>query len=1083
MVELATVPDRVVTSTAPTSSVSRGDIQQNADLMAGAINKVADATMSIAEKQAKEQAANDLQQQKVTRDADGNVTVANPANSVIFGRAGDLYHAAVAAGTIAQHSNIISSEMNDFHQKNPADPAAFTAAADAWKTRYLADHGGGEVGIAIRQQADQVQTQHYNAITDRAASADLATNASAIAANQQSARDDVMAMMRGGANLEDPAVQGKIRQFDASTETRSSNPLFGYSKEQAQLDRENFHSAATANRFLYKNDQIYKSQGEGGGYEGAMEAAKDILTNPAYKMSQQDRESYYHKATADIRANEAIRRQDLGEARAAFNELTIASAGGRPIDSDQVEQVAKAFRAAGSPDGAARVYAAFIRKPLNDDFGKQPLSVQTSQLMGLQGANAAAAAHRFFVGKGYTPEQSAGIVGNLVHESGLDASAAGDIGPDGKPTSGGLAQFHNERLDALRAFAAERGKPATDFTTQLEFIDKELNSTEGATRAKLLAAKTPEEAAAAFIHYERPAGYTPENPAAGLGYQSRQSFARTVFNGRPADASMGPAGSAWLEVNRQRTLDTAAQAQWETIMADYKATGTRPAPQAVTDIVNAARVSRNAGFLETIAHDTARMDIARDLSQSPLPIQSAALTTMEAAGAAGELSPGHAALLKDLQKRNTAITKGLEENPISTIVQNFPDKLKPPGPLDFSTAGALAGSIANRAAIAQFGASNWNTAPLSILDQADIKQVRAALQGPQGGTVLTTMANVLKPDEMNKLLDAKEFRDSVVGMQASIDEPKMTASNSVVEKLWRANPALAESSLGAKSIERMQAWQALKDTFEAPELAKMLNRADDPGLAQARKDAVKAANDETEKLSPADMAYRLGTGRWLTGRITGNTPDVPLDSNQGAALVNDYRAAYAQLRANGVPADLAAEQATKRLQSTWGISQAAGNRLMKNGPEMSPLYPAINGNKDWISDQLKGWVIQRLGPEMTSAQRSIEGIGIAGNDSRWTIEGIVSDARTATERNNNVAPSYLVAVKGANGFVDVLPERITFDPSKYIAAHEADLRHRQNEASINQWAHGGDRGDFMNTGRQFHPTDRPSYLFGEALPE
>src|ERR1019366_7075402 len=62
MVDLPTVPDRIVTSTAPTSSVSRGDIAGSTDLMASALGKVADATMDIATKQAKEQAANDLQQ-------------------------------------------------------------------------------------------------------------------------------------------------------------------------------------------------------------------------------------------------------------------------------------------------------------------------------------------------------------------------------------------------------------------------------------------------------------------------------------------------------------------------------------------------------------------------------------------------------------------------------------------------------------------------------------------------------------------------------------------------------------------------------------------------------------------------------------------------------------------------------------------------------------------------------------------------------------------------------------------------------------------------------------------------------------
>jgi hypothetical protein len=261
MVDLPTVPDRIVTTTAPTSSVSRSDIIGNTNLMAKAIGDVADAQMEIATRQAKDQAANDLQDQKVTRNDDGTVTVVNPANTPIFGRAGEVYTHAVQAGTIAQHSNIISTEMNDLHQQFPTDPAAFNKAADSWKAKYLQDHGGGIVGQAISQQTDQMQTQHGMAITNAASSNDLKQQDSSLSANQTSARNDVMAMLRGGADINDPSVQGRIAQYDATTEARSTNPLFGYSKDQAQFDRDTFHSEAAASRMLYNADKIYKDRG------------------------------------------------------------------------------------------------------------------------------------------------------------------------------------------------------------------------------------------------------------------------------------------------------------------------------------------------------------------------------------------------------------------------------------------------------------------------------------------------------------------------------------------------------------------------------------------------------------------------------------------------------------------------------------------------------------------------------------------------------------------------------------------------------------------------------------------------------
>src|ERR1700761_967896 len=182
MVDLPTVGNQIVTTTAPQSSVSRGDIQQNYDIMEHALGKVADATTDIATDMAKNQAATDLQNQKVTLNADGTVNVVNPANSIIFGRAGDIYHTAVMAGTIAQHSNVVSQEMNSLHQQYETDPQGFKAASDSWKAGYLAQHGGGEVGQAISQQADQLQTQHLNAITNTAGTNDLKQQDSALTA-------------------------------------------------------------------------------------------------------------------------------------------------------------------------------------------------------------------------------------------------------------------------------------------------------------------------------------------------------------------------------------------------------------------------------------------------------------------------------------------------------------------------------------------------------------------------------------------------------------------------------------------------------------------------------------------------------------------------------------------------------------------------------------------------------------------------------------------------------------------------------------------------------------------------------------
>lgn len=714
MVDVPSVPNVVPQLRAPTPGVSPGQIAQpyqefaaNLDKMAGALN-----TASV-------ELAKNAGLKAVTRDADGNIQVDTPP---IVGDAAIAFHQAVKVAAVADGEGDAKRGDIALRQQYRDDPEGYLAAADAYKQTKVQQYsqaGGTDVGLTLGKIIDGQTTLTYRGLLNEHEKLQMQRADVSIRTGIDDATNDLTAMARGGVTS-GPAWDAAQAKYQTLTQQRMDNPRLAYPPEQAAFDQQELQSNLKANGFLFHIDQQYKAQGAA----PALEAAKSVLTDPGIKLSEPQREQFYHKAVGEIRANEAIRKQDLGEARAAFNELSLTSAAGGRIDSDQVEQVAGAFRAAGDPGGAARVYRSFIAKDLHDDFGKQPLPAMTQQITGLQGAEAARQAHQFFMGKGYTPEQSAGIVGNLVHESGMNPFSSGDAG-----TSGGLAQFHNERLTALRSYAASVGKPATDFRTQLEFIDKELHGPEAATLAKLQGAKTPEQAAAAFINYERPQGWTPENPAGGLGYASRVSFARAVFNGKPGDTSMGPAGASWLIANRQRTLDDAATTQWKTVMADYEKEGTRPPLNTVNDIVNAARATRNGDLLERIAHDADRMDLSGQAARSPLPEQHANITALKAAGEGGYPTPG-APVIKDLERRYQAITKGLDENPMATTAMNFPDKIKPPVPLDFSSDQALTTGLRARGQVAQFAAQNWQTGAVSALDKADVDQVQGMLQNP-----------------------------------------------------------------------------------------------------------------------------------------------------------------------------------------------------------------------------------------------------------------------------------------------------------------------------------------------------------------
>lgn len=142
-----------------------------------------------------------------------------------------------------------------------------------------------------------------------------------------------------------------------------------------------------------------------------------------------------------------------------------------------------------------------------------------------------AQAMQFFMGKGYSQHQAAGIVGNLIQEGNLNTGALnpGD-GADGSDSIG-IGQWNGPRAQALRAFAQQNGGDLSDFNTQLDFIEHELGGSEAGVRDRLLQAQNPIQAAAAFVGYERPQGWTADNPYASHGWGNRAKHAARLAGG------------------------------------------------------------------------------------------------------------------------------------------------------------------------------------------------------------------------------------------------------------------------------------------------------------------------------------------------------------------------------------------------------------------------------------------------------------------------------------------------------------------------------------------------------------------------
>lgn len=107
-------------------------------------------------------------------------------------------------------------------------------------------------------------------------------------------------------------------------------------------------------------------------------------------------------------------------------------------------------------------------------------------------------AFQYYQKRGLQPHVAAGIVGNLVQESGLNPYARGDNG-----LATGVAQWHPDRFQGLKDWAKSQNRDPYALDTQLDYVLIEAN--QRGDLARVNATSNSGEAAHAFAkHYERP---------------------------------------------------------------------------------------------------------------------------------------------------------------------------------------------------------------------------------------------------------------------------------------------------------------------------------------------------------------------------------------------------------------------------------------------------------------------------------------------------------------------------------------------------------------------------------------------------
>ncbi len=444
-----------------------------------------------------------------------------------------------------------------------------------------------ELRPLVQQYGDDLRTQHFDNLTQQRTQRAATEGKQAISSQIEYTTNTLMALARQGG-MQTADAQKTMAQLTDYYHALSANPAFGVTKEKADADLAYIGEMGRGDALIGTMDKVFKDQGSVGARNVLQ---RDLVDNPDLHINDADRAKLLTLGAARIRFLEGQRQTEASVNRQGIDAAVDALKVGKPVDGAVMDLVTQRARDLGDAEGLSKIQqyrlhfdrggalaaantisdaargvlltggAPTFDTPIPGSVPRRSAGLND----GYRHIPAVGTAVQFFTSRGYTPEQAAGLVGTLLHESGFrtDARNPGD-GTDGSDSIG-IAQWNSGRAQALRAYAASKRTAPTDLQTQLEFVDRELNSTHSREGAALRSAKTVEEAARAAIGYEKPKNWSEANPTAGHGYTARlanaQNIAQATIDGYIKTSPAGAGGGAAVAgsgVTTTATLPAAA---------------------------------------------------------------------------------------------------------------------------------------------------------------------------------------------------------------------------------------------------------------------------------------------------------------------------------------------------------------------------------------------------------------------------------------------------------------------------------------------------------------------------------------------
>lgn len=772
------IPDfGLTTAEAPRSSVS-GDIFRTApqQSIAPGLAALGEGVDALAVKAAESQARQDLQK-AVTRDADGNVQVATPDNNFILGRAGEAYQRTFEHGSLSALQNQNAQALTELRQQFPLDPQGFKVAAAKY-TEGLRSKFPGALGEAAYVNASHLTTQHYDGLVNAKAAQDVQNSFQEITTRIQGLKNDMLQMARQDG-VETEAFGNSAGMLKAQYDALVANPRFGFTKQKAEYEIDNFRKEAADQFVIGKVRQVRDKEGTDAARAWAEREIRDKKGGVP-----QENDARFNMALGEIGRLTDQQRANAAAANDDASKIVNLFHAGKPPSDDQIDAAIENSKRNFDASGAMAL-----------ENARQAYKRGIAPTMGVSAQGMAAA--------GIGPVSWQTVHGAIIKQE----SGGNPLAPKSVTGATGIGQIQPETFKQYARPGERIDNPADNLAVSQRIV-QDLYQKAGGDPARVAVGYfsgpgniAPPGAPTPYKEDKAdPTGKTTSSYVADVvkrlggtmtgGGSSPIRFTAPELAGHPGLA--GAAASQYL--SDQKLMSHVVNQQVEAIGGMVKMGILAPDAVQIASIQQIA--AQHPSLAPKVQELEATVSAAKTLqanANSPSPVDGAQI--VEQARQIAKTSPSIAGyqFVQSLQEQANAQAKQIKDSPLG-----YAGRVgwsKPPQPLNFDNHDALTREMASRADAAVRFNSRMGYMP-DILQSGEMDQVKQLVDfgsTQQKAAFISSLAQLPRAammSTMKQLASDNQTMPLAMAARVSMDNPQAAQAILEGQALLKSDPKL-----------------------------------------------------------------------------------------------------------------------------------------------------------------------------------------------------------------------------------------------------------------------------------------------------